>query len=219
MSRVDRLRERLHRRKRNRDRKRRKHQGHRARREAKAVRTLRARIRALLDRRHRLPRVMFDDTSVDLIPRSAGAVGGYVNGFYRTFQALRRRFPKARRVSIAVSSDVVADCLDVESGDATNADAPRWYRRFREQPRRRRRTPKFYTSVSNADALVNELAAAGISRGRYVLWLAHYGAGKHICGHDTCGLTRNRADGTQWTSSSHERSLDESYLRPSFWRH
>lgn len=214
MSRIDRLRVRLHRRKHNRERKRHLHQGHRAKREAKAVRTLRARIRALLDRRHRLPRVMFDDVSLNLVPRSARAIGYYADGGYANGNTAKGLFPKARKVSIAVFSNDFGDVLDIEPGDATISEAPGWYRLYKDK--RPHGIPIFYTSVSNVDALVSTLAGAGISRGHYRIWSAHY-SGKHICAPDTCGLTQQHVDGTQWTSSSHERSLDESYLRVSFW--
>lgn len=213
--RIGKARVQLHRRKHNRDRKRKLGEGHKAQREAKAVRTLRAQIRALLDLLHSSPRVMFDDTTVELIPKTAKAVAGYINGLYKTMPALRRLFPKARKVTIAISADVVADCLDVETGDATNAEAPGWYRRFKAA--RPHDKPIFYTSASNADALVSTLRRAGIHSGQYILWLAHYGDGKHVCGPHTCGLTRHQADATQWTSSSHSRSLDESRCKPSFW--
>lgn len=215
--RIESVRVRLHRRIRWRNRANRRHNWPWAHRDAAAVRTLRARLRALIDRAHRhYPRVMFDDTSVSLIPKWAHAVAGYVNGIYVTIPALRSIFGgHARIVTIAVNASVVADALDVESGDATNADCPGWFRRFKaERPHEK---PIFYTSVSNADALVATLAAAGIARHQYILWTAHYGVGKHVCGPHTCGDTEWDADSTQWTSSSHERSLDESVCRRSFW--
>lgn len=214
MSRIDRLRVRLHRRKHNRERKRHLHQGHKAHREAVAVRKIRAAITAIIDRRHSLPRVLFDDVTLSLVPGAARAVGFYVNGLYANGTEAHTRFPKARRVGISITASEVADALDIETGDATVSEAPGWYRAFKAQ--RPHGVPIFYTSVSNVDLLVSTLAGAGISRGHYRIWSAHY-SGKHICGPDTCGLTQQRVDGTQWTSSSHGRSLDESYLRVSFW--
>jgi hypothetical protein len=209
MSALDRLRKRLHRRKRNRERKRRLHQGRRALREARAVQHL----RALIDRFRSKPQVMFDDTSVDLIPRSARAVAGYANGLYKTVPALRRRFPKAQVVTIAVTSDVLADALDVEPGDATNADAPGWFRHFKaHRPHRR---PIFYTSASNVAALVEVLHGAGIERHAYLIWSAHYNGHRHVCAHHVCGYPK--AEATQWTDRSNNRSLDESKLTLAFW--
>lgn len=218
-TRIEHERVQLRRRKHLREQHRAKHQGRRAQREAKAVRTLRASIRALLDLRSS-PRVMFDDTSVELIPKAAKAVAGYVNGNYTTYPSVLHDFPEARHVSITVNSGGMAECLDVEPGDATNADAAAWYRRYKgavtanHKPHKK---PIFYTSTSNADSLVATLAGAGIKRGDFKLWTAHYGEGKHVCGPATCGLTHHHADATQWTSSSHSRSLDESRCQPSFW--
>lgn len=190
-------------RKRNRERKRRLKQGHKAQREARGVRKLRHRIELLLS-----PRTLFDAVTVGNIPSDAKAVAGYVNGRYKTWPDILRLFPKAKRVSIAISADADADVLDIETGDATNDQAAAWFRR-------KKSNRGFYTSASNADALVATLKAAGIQRAEYVLWTAHYD-GKHICGPHTCGEVRStEADGTQFTT--HEETLDESVLKPSFW--
>lgn len=206
MSRLDKLRERLHRRKRNRERRRRRHQHFKALREMRAIRKLRRLIRLAL-----APRTMWDSVTVGNIPPRARAVAGYVNGRYETMPALRSMFPKARRVSIAVSSDVLADCLDVEAGDATNADAPSWYRRFKiARPHDR---PIFYTSAGNAAALISTLSSAGIQRHEYKLFSAHYTDSRHICSLKTCGYPE--AEATQFTT--HEERVDESAVHPSFW--
>lgn len=215
MSRVTRLREKLHRRKRNRERKRRLHQGHRAKREARAVRRLRRAIRYLL-RLASAPTQMFDSVAVGEIPADAKAAAGYVGGRWPTFAngELRARCPHAHLLSIAVSSDEDADCLDIETGDATIADAPRWFRRQRHRGLRR---PKFYISASDADALVAHLKANGIKRRAFKLLTAHYGDGKHICGPDTCGLLSTKADATQWRDDALGRNLDESVLSRRFF--
>lgn len=211
-TRIEKTRAAIRRRKRNRERKRHLKQGGRARREAHAIRKLRKRLAALLRPR---PEVMYDSVTVSAIPADAKAVAGYVNGRYITLPDLRKRYGRGTQiVTIAVTSAVVADCLDVEPGDATNADVVRWFKDFKHQ--RPNDKPIFYTSVSNANALVTALAASGIRRGDFKLWTAHY-AGKHLCGPDTCKLTSHHADATQWTDSSHGRNLDESVCRRSFW--
>lgn len=183
-----------------------------ARREANAIKRLRKRLRHLLRPR---PEVMYDSVTVSAIPADAKAVAGYVNGRYITVPDLRKRYGRGTQiVTIAVTSAVVADCLDVEPGDATNSDAPRWFKDFKHQ--RPNDKPIFYTSASNASALVATLAAAGIYRGDFKLWTAHY-ADKHLCGPDTCKATSHHADATQWTNASHGRNLDESVCRRSFW--
>lgn len=181
--------------------------GNKARREARAVRKLRARAHRI----HRwvtAPRVMFDAVTVPNIPGTEGvAVAGYTGGLFHTIPILRRLF-KGKRVivSIAVRSSEDADFLDIETGDATNVDAARWFRR-------KATNRGFYTFASNAQALIDTLAAAGIERHEYVLWIAHWD-GKHICSPQTCGFPRS--DGTQWTT--HGETYDESFLHPSFWR-
>jgi hypothetical protein len=208
MSAIDKLREKLHRRKHNREVHRRKHQRKRTLREMRAVQHL----RALIDHLHRLPRVMFDDTSVDLIPSNARAVAGYVNGIFQTIGAVRLRFKGRRIVTIAVNSLGRAQFLDIERGNATIADAARWWKLNKDHGAR-----GFYIAESEAAALVAALEAAGIHRDEYILWTAHYMGKRHICGPKTCGCSV-AADGTQWTDRANHKSLDESWLHPSFWR-
>lgn len=204
MTRIESIQHRIHVRKSNRARKHKLKQGYKARREARAIQKL----RATLDHLRSAPRVMFDDTSVDLIPKNAKAVAGYTSGLYPTFPTLVKLFPKARRVSIAVASSEYADVLDIEAGDATNADAAPWF--YRKATNR-----GFYTSASNAAALISALAAAGVRRDRYTLWTAHYDGTRHVCSPKSCGYPA--AEGTQWTDRSNNLSLDESKLKASFW--
>lgn len=164
--------------------------------------------------RHDRTRVMFDDTDVSLIPSDAEAVGAYVNGNYRTIDEVLQRFPHAKVVRIDVSGEGKGDCLDIETGDATNGTGPVWTKGRQEHGVH---TPKLYTSVSNVDALVAVMTAAGFKLGiDYLIWAAHYGYGKHICGPHSCGLTQHACHGAQWTDLSHGVSLDESFLAPGF---
>ncbi len=159
---------------------------------------------------------MYDSTNVGTLPPGADAYAGYVQGAFQTFAALRRLFAPsgAHLLSIAVFASGDADCLDIESGDATVAQAPGWVKR---QLARGAHRPCLYTSVSNMDALVSALGGAGISRAEVRLWSAHYGQGKHMCGPSTCGLTGHACDGTQWTDAALGRSLDESVLLSDFF--
>jgi hypothetical protein len=159
---------------------------------------------------------MYDSTNVGTLPPGADAYAGYVQGAFQTFAALQRLFAPggAHLLSIAVFASGDADCLDIESGDATVAQAPGWVKR---QLARGAHRPCLYTSVSNMDALVSALGGAGISRTEVRLWSAHYGQGKHICGPSTCGLTGHACDGTQWTDAALGRSLDESILLNDFF--
>jgi hypothetical protein len=212
---LDRKRAQLRARKHNRERKRRLKQGHRARREAAAVRRIRkgiATVVAFLSS----PRVMYDSVDVGQIPRDAAAAAGYVGGSWPTYEngELRRHCPNARLVSIAVASSHQAEELDIEPGDATPRDAPGFVRREHGNGIE---CPGVYAAVSEMEAVLDELDAAGIHPDAYRIHTAHIGAGKHICGPGTCGLLRVKADATQWTFTSQGRNLDESVCRPSFW--
>jgi peptidoglycan hydrolase-like protein with peptidoglycan-binding domain len=153
---------------------------------------------------------LYDDTVVSLIPSNATAVAGYVNGLYANLTALRARFPHAHILDIAVTASHDATCLDIETGDATNAQAVGWTKR---QHARGLKYPILYTSAGNAQALINTLAANGIARSTYRLWSAHYTGRAHICGSD--GYPK--ADGTQFTDKALGRSLDESLIDSSFF--
>jgi hypothetical protein len=114
---------------------------------------------------------MYDSTNVGTLPPGADAYAGYVQGAFLTFPALQRLFAAsgAHLLSIAVFASGDADCLDIESGDATIAQAPGWVKR---QLARGAHRPCLYTSVSNMDALVTTLGGAGISRAEVRLWSA-----------------------------------------------
>lgn len=195
----------IERRKHRRDRARRNHNKRATLREIRAIQRLRARV----DHLHGLPRVMFDDTNIDLIPKSARAVAGYVNGAWPTFAHLSAMFPHAKHVSIAVNTSGRAQFLDIEPGDANVGDFPGWWRDHAH-------ARGGYCSEGDAAALVATAKANGIQPEHFVLWTAHVGHGRHICGPKTCGCPV-QADATQWTWTSNNRSLDESYLHPSFW--
>ena len=157
---------------------------------------------------------MYDDINLDAIPADAQAVAGYVNGRWPNYDESVRRFPKAKHLSIAVSSAADADCLDVERFDATNAVAPGWVKR---QLKRGVHRPVLYTSVSNVAALLRELSSSGVQRSQVRVWSAHYTERAHLCG-PSCGFGMPTvADATQWTSHSHGRSLDQSLCSDTFF--
>lgn len=156
------------------------------------------------------PFAMFD--SVDgatVIPPNPAAVAGYVGGNWPNYHALVAAFPHARHLSVAVNATEDADCLDVETGDATADQAPAWIAR---QVKRGVKLPVVYTSVSNVAALL----AAGVKRDQIRLWTAHYTNTAHICS-PACGngMTTS-ADATQWTENALGRNLDESLCNPTF---
>lgn len=173
--------------------------------------------------------MMYDSVDVTLLPADAPAYAGYVNGSWPTFDKLKARFPKARLLSVAVQADRDAECLDVETGDATVGQAPNWHAR---QVHRGLRRPAIYTQASNLKLLERTMAAFGITRGQYRIWSAHY-TEAHFCGPHTCGYGDSDADGTQWTKTALSKNLDQSILnddffglgndpvevKPGFWRH
>lgn len=157
---------------------------------------------------------MYDSVTVSEIPQDAKAVAGYVNGKWPTYPTLVRDFPHAHKVSIAVTSHADADCLDVEAGDASVADAPAWVKR---QLARGVARPIVYTSVSQASALQRALTKAGISRRQYRLWTAHYTFVPHRCD-SRCGFGfTDVADATQYHDHALSRNLDASLCSPAFF--
>ena len=157
---------------------------------------------------------MYDSVDVREIPHDAKAVAGYVGGHWPTFRTLQRLFPHAHKLSIAVNARQDAQCLDVERGDATPAEAPAWVRR---QQKRGLRRPVIYCSVSEAPAVLRALKRAGIKRRQIRLWTAHYTFKPHLCTKE-CGFGDVRADATQFTDRAKGRNLDASIVRDGFFR-
>jgi hypothetical protein len=159
--------------------------------------------------------IMFDAVEIDQIPGDASAVAGYVNGNYVTFGQLSVKFPKAHRLSIAVTAEADADALDVEPGDAVYGQVPAWYRR---QKARGAARPVIYASVSlMTTGILPVLKQAGIARSDVRLWSAHYTYSPHLCGSASCGAMPVQADATQWTDQALGRNLDQSVLAADFF--
>ena len=167
---------------------------------------------------------MYDDINIDLIPRTARYVAGYVDGRWQTYLKLKLRCPLAKVMSIAVFPSDDADCLDVEPGDATNAQAPAWVKRQRARrnagAKSVTRLPVLYTSAANGEALIASCSKAGLVYGSdYLWWSAHYDPrlGLHVC-NPTCyrGL-QHTAHATQFTDHANNVSLDESVVSPGFF--
>jgi hypothetical protein len=112
-----------------------------------------------------------------------------------------------------VNASEDATCLDVEAGDATVGDAPRWYARQVAVGVWR---PCFYAGASTMDSLIATLEQARIARSSVRLWSAHY-SGEHICAPGSCGMTSTAMDATQWTDQALGRSLDQSLLVDGFF--
>lgn len=162
------------------------------------------------------PLEMYDDVNVSLIPVTAQAVAGYVDGRWPTYAQLVKKFPHAKRVvSIAVFPSDNAEALDVEPGDATVAQAASWVKR---QHARGLKKPIVYTAASWGQNLVNALTAAGLKYGiDYLWWSAHYTMKPHLCSSE-CGFgIKVIAHATQWTDKAGGKSLDESLCSVEFF--
>lgn len=162
---------------------------------------------------------MYDSVTVANLPAGGDAYAGYTSGNFPTWVPLSQRFhgTGAHLLSIAISPDEHALCLDIEAGDAMPWQAPAWVKT--EQVRNVHR-PVLYASVSKVHRVLVLLSAAGITRAQVRLWSAHYGAGKHICGPDTCKQVDVGMDGTQWTDQApgaNGSKVDESLLLDSFF--
>jgi peptidoglycan hydrolase-like protein with peptidoglycan-binding domain len=157
---------------------------------------------------------MYDSIDVSQIPANPQAAAGYVDGAWPTFPELQRLFPSAHLLSIAVFASDDAECLDVETGDAS---IPQIYGWFTRQQARKVWRPCVYSSADNMDQIIATMTANGFARASYRLWSAHYGAGEHICGPSTCGLVSIDCDGTQWTDTALGRNLDQSVLLDDFF--
>lgn len=160
---------------------------------------------------------MFDSADLSQIPADPPAVACYVDGRFANSAQARDRFPHARILTIAVFAEHDADCLDIETGDATPAQAAAWYTRQRARGLAR---PCLYASASVMEAAVLPvLKAAGIpvSSASLRLWSAHYTHKPHICGPSSCGAVSAGMDGTQWTDRALGRNLDQSLLADGFF--
>jgi hypothetical protein len=74
-------------------------------------------------------RLMYDGITVANVPSGSLMVAGYLDGHYANISQMRARFPHATVVEVAVSASTPAArgrVLDVETGDATAAQAVSW---------------------------------------------------------------------------------------------
>lgn len=162
--------------------------------------------------------VMQDSITVANLTDAADAYLGYVNGRWPTYPAVVARFPGKPVLSLAVSADADAEGCDCEAGNLTPAQVPGWVKR---QLARGLTQPVVYASASAMAGVLSALKAAGIQRTQVRLLSAHYGAGKHICGPNTCAYPGVPAcDGTQWTDKAPGTGgsrIDESILQDGFF--
>lgn len=116
-----------------------------------------------------VPRTMYDAVTVANIPAGAVMVAGYVDGNYANWPAMAGRFPNAVHVPIATKASTnAALVLDVETGDATPAQAPGWVLMRRAAGV----DPSVYCNTSTWPDVKQAFAAAGVAPPHY--WVAQY---------------------------------------------
>jgi hypothetical protein len=161
---------------------------------------------------------MYDNANSRLLAGTvADAYAGYVDGIGAgTYVFLTQHYPGKHLLSITVHGNG-ADVLDIEGGAASVGMAPSWLKLARLGKNHTVHTPKpvLYWASGNSAANIAFLTRAGVPRSSYLLWSAHVGRGRHICGPATCGFPA--ANGTQWTFTALGRSLDESVLGDEFF--
>lgn len=114
---------------------------------------------------------MHDSITASDIPTSATMVAGYVSGTWTWSAADWARFPHATKVRIATHADVNdGHVLDVETGDATPAEAPGWVTMRRAAGV----TPTVYMNNSTWASVKAAFVAQGVAQPNY--WVAHYDA-------------------------------------------
>lgn len=152
---------------------------------------------------------MFDTVTLVTVPSNPFALAGYTSGYWPTFLPLRRRYPRAHTISIAISASHHADCLDDEPGDASPGQAGPWARSDLQAGWAK---PCVYTSLSQMPAVKASLRAwLGANwRSRVLLWLAWY--------RYRPGLVSGY-DAVQWTDRSRNSNLDESTVTIGFLRY
>lgn len=105
------------------------------------------------------------------------AVAGYVAG-YITYPMLTERYGKGRHV-LSITPNVYnhADCLDVETGDASAPEAGPWVRQMLNAGVKR---PCVYAQLSRMANVRESLDAEGLARDSYRLWVALWDGGHDV---------------------------------------
>jgi hypothetical protein len=150
---------------------------------------------------------MRDSTNPADIPvQGTDLAAGYVNGPISQWPANGwDRFPSAGHVTIDVIGDRPdADCLDIETGDATNATAVNWVRAklARHDPY----LPVLYSNRANLTPLFNALLAAGFHVNQHFkLWIATLDGTKSVA--DMTGVTAVQYAGEAQTGGHYDESI------------
>lgn len=114
-------------------------------------------------------RIMYDGIDADTVPFGASIYAGYTGGKWPSLAALRKKFAGKLFLSIAVSASDDAHALDIESGDATPAQAPTWANRQRVKGNP---YPVCYMNASTWPAVRAAFIAQQVPEPLY--WVAEY---------------------------------------------
>jgi peptidoglycan hydrolase-like protein with peptidoglycan-binding domain len=162
------------------------------------------------------PRATFSGLSVE-------AVAAYGNGRFANYAAAKQQFPHAHLLEVDVSGQGIGNTGDFEAGDMAFSHAGSWAKGRMAAGVAR---PVVYFAVSNWPAVMQSLAAAGVSRQHVRVWTAHYNGRPHLCS-AACGFgVTGTADATQWGSADARgtlpgpyagRNIDVSETAGDFW--
>ncbi|MCA1219881.1 LysM peptidoglycan-binding domain-containing protein [Streptomyces sp. 8L] len=117
-----------------------------------------------------MTRTMYDAVTPSRIPAGATLVAGYVDGSFANVDEMRKRFPKATVVTIAVTSHTRAQVLDVEPGDASPQTAVTWCTNTMADTPNSELT--IYCNASTVGAVKSAFRAAGVSLPNF--WVADW---------------------------------------------
>jgi hypothetical protein len=116
-----------------------------------------------------MTRTCYDSTTAADVPKGGDLYAGYVDGRYVTVPALRKRFPKARIVTITVLGTPGAHVCDTEPGNIGVAGADRRAKNEIVAGRK----PTLYLMASMWPQVKTAVKNAGIA-GKVSYWIAQY---------------------------------------------
>lgn len=117
-----------------------------------------------------MTRTGYDSISLDRLPPDGDLYAGYDDGNWPDAESIAQRFPGKTVIRVTVTAnDDEGDCLDVENGDATPAQAPGWVQRRRQAGHG---GPLVYCSEASWSAVRQAFQAQGVPEPGY--WVAAY---------------------------------------------
>jgi hypothetical protein len=146
-------------------------------------------------------------TAADIPVKGTQLTAGYGNGIYKWSAADWARFPAVPHVTIDVNGSDPAGCgvLDVETGDATPAQAPGWAKR-RHQLHPGAYPPVIYCNRSTLTPVFNMMAAAGLHVVKdFRLWIATLDNTRTVP--DMTGVTAVQYAGQAQTGGHYDESI------------